>query len=181
MVLNSSFALALIIIALIAVASVPMAGAEDSGFAIVKPDPPKPCPKFTIAHIMTLAKMIKDEDPDGVMPPPATNFIVMKEFEMFSLEQIKVARDFVIRSKGVATSGAEECEIDDSTGMCTDKRGAASAVPSFSACNMWSEAKGRAFVDEAKEKGFEALWVAETHLPNLPYGEIVRHWDVAAV
>jgi len=100
----------------------------------------------------------------------------MKEFEVFSLEQIKVARDFVIRAKGVATSGAEECEIDPTTGMCDD----GGLMPPFAACNMWSEAKGRAFVDEAKAGGHDVLWVAENHMINSPLAEIANHWDAKA-
>lgn len=49
----SPLALTLIILALMAVASAPLAGAQEYGepMNIVPALPPKPCPKFTIAHI----------------------------------------------------------------------------------------------------------------------------------
>lgn len=110
------------------------------------------------------------------MPPPASTFLTMKEFKEFSLEQVKVARDFIIRSKGHATSGADECEIDASTGMCLEQT--EEAVPAFSACNQWSEAKGRGFVEDAKAAGKDAIWVALNHLTNLPINVIEEHWEV---
>ena len=123
----------------------------------------------------TLAKKIKNEDPEGITPPPASTFLSMNEFKDFSLEQVKVARDFIIRSKGHATSGAEDCEIDSTTGMCLEQ--AEVAVPSFSSCNQWSEAKGRGFVDDAKAAGKDAIWVAKNHLTKTPLNEIQDHWE----
>jgi hypothetical protein len=53
MAVPSPLALTLIILALMAVASAPLAGAQvvDEPMNIVPALPPKACPKFTIAHI----------------------------------------------------------------------------------------------------------------------------------